>query len=269
VSEVEQEQNLEPRHPGDEGRMPLIEHLKELRVRLIRALIEIAIGFVIAYCFVNRIFQLLAVPLREASHNKVLLIGTGIGEAFFTKIKVALVASLFIASPAVLYEVWRFIAPGLYESERRMAKPFVFFTTIFFLLGGYFCWVVVLKIGYVFFLSEYASIGVTPTLRISEYLNFSAKLLLAFAVTFEMPVLGFFLTRFAVIDYRWMLKQFRYAVLVIFVIAAALTPPDFISQFLLAIPLLLLYGLSIAVSYFFRLEPREVQTAAAGDAPAP
>ena len=150
-----------------------------------------------------------------------------------------------------------------------MAKPFVFFTTIFFLLGGYFCWAVVLKIGYVFFLSQYASIGVTPTLRISEYLNFSAKLLLAFAITFEMPVLGFFLTRFAVIDYRWMLKQFRYAVLVIFIIAAALTPPDFISQFLLAIPLLLLYGLSIAVLYFFRLEPHEIQPPASTDAPAP
>jgi sec-independent protein translocase protein TatC len=108
---------------------------------------------------------------------------------------------------------------------------------------------------------------VTPTLRISEYLNFSAKLLLAFALTFEMPVLGFFLTRFAIIDYRWMLRQFRYAVLVIFVIAAALTPPDFISQFLLAIPLLLLYGVSIGVSYFFRIEPREAASPAGDDAP--
>jgi sec-independent protein translocase protein TatC len=269
VSELEQDHSLGPRRPGDEGRMPLIEHLKELRVRLIRAVIAIAVGFALAYLFVDQIFHILTVPLSQASHNKVLLIGTGIGEAFFTKIKVALVASLFIASPAVLYELWRFIAPGLYETERRMAKPFVFFTTIFFILGGYFCWAVVLKIGYVFFLGQYASIGVTPTLRISEYLNFSAKLLLAFAITFEMPVLGFFLTRFAVIDYHWMLKQLRYAVLVIFVIAAALTPPDFISQFLLAIPLLLLYGLSIAVSYFFRLQPHEIQNPASGDAPVP
>ncbi|MGO9062604.1 MAG: twin-arginine translocase subunit TatC [Candidatus Binataceae bacterium] len=269
MSEVDQEQSAALRGSADEARMPLIEHLKELRVRLIRSIIAIAVGFVLAYLFVDQIFHILTVPLSQASHNKVLLIGTGIGEAFFTKIKVALVAALFISSPAVLYELWRFIAPGLYESERRMAKPFVFFTTIFFLLGGYFCWAVVLKIGYVFFLSQYASIGVTPTLRISEYLNFSAKLLLAFAITFEMPVLGFFLTRFAVIDYHWMLKQFRYAVLVIFVIAAALTPPDFISQFLLAIPLLLLYGLSIAVSYFFRLQPHEVQSSASTDMPAP
>jgi sec-independent protein translocase protein TatC len=266
---VDEQPRTETAHPGEEGRMPLIEHLKELRVRLIRSLIAIAAGFAVSYVFVDQIFRLLTAPLLEVSHNKVLLIGTGIGEAFFTKIKVALVAAVFVASPAVLYEVWRFIAPGLYESERKMAKPFVIFTTIFFITGGYFCWAVVLKISYAFFLSQYASIGVTPTLRISEYLNFSAKLLLAFALTFEMPVLAFFLTRFSIIDYRWMLRQVRYAVLVIFVIAAALTPPDFISQFLLAIPLLLLYGLSIGVSYVFRSQPREVTSPAGGDAPLP
>ncbi len=249
--------------------MPLIDHLKELRVRLIRSLIAVAAGFVVAYGFVDQIFALLTVPLREVSNNKVLLIGTGIGEAFFTKIKVALIAALFVASPAVLYEVWRFIAPGLYESERRTAKPFVLFTTLFFLTGGYFCWAVVLKIGYAFFLAQYASIGVTPTLRISEYLNFSAKLLLAFALTFEMPVLAFFLTRFGIVDYRWLLRQVRYAILVIFIVAAALTPPDFISQFLLAIPLLALYALSIGVSYVFRQQPQEVASTAGGGAPLP
>ncbi len=259
----------ESTYSGDDGRMPLMDHLKELRVRLIRSIIAIAVGFAVAYGFVDQIFFWLTVPLREVSHNNVLLIGTGIGEAFFTKIKVALVAALFVASPAVLYEVWRFIAPGLYESERRMAKPFVLFTTLFFLAGGYFCWAVVLKIGYAFFLSQYASIDVTPTLRISEYLNFSAKLLLAFAITFEMPVLAFFLTRLGIVDHRWMVRQSRYAILIIFIIAAALTPPDFISQFLLAIPLLLLYALSIGVSYVFRQQPREIQTPAEGGAPLP
>jgi sec-independent protein translocase protein TatC len=239
----------------DHSRMPLIEHLKELRVRLIRACLAIAVGFVLAYGFVDQLFRALTWPLREVSHGHVLLIGTGIGEAFFTKIKVALVAALFIASPAVLYEVWKFIAPGLYESERRMARPFVFFTTLFFILGGYFCWAVVLKIGYAFFLAQYASIGVTPTLRISEYLTFSAKLLLAFALTFEMPAFAFFLTRLGLIDHRFLIRQARYAVLGIFVVAAALTPPDFISQFLLAIPLLALYGVSVGVAYLFRLQP--------------
>jgi sec-independent protein translocase protein TatC len=248
--------------PGlDRERMPLIEHLKELRIRLIWAIVALAIGFAVAYGFADQLFALLTWPIRDVSHGKVVLIGTGVGEAFFTKIKVAMVAGLFLASPAVLYQVWKFVAPGLYQAERRMALPFVISATAFFVLGGYFCWAVVFKVGYAFFLSEYSSIGVTPTIRISEYLMFSAKLLLAFAVTFEMPIFAFFLTRLGVIDYRMMLKYFRYAVLAIFVIAAALTPPDMVSQFLLAIPLLALYGLSIAVSYAFRARTTAVVAA--------
>jgi sec-independent protein translocase protein TatC len=231
--------------------MPLLEHLKELRGRLIRCVIAIAVGFTLAYAIDDWLFKILTQPLREAAHGKVLLIGTGVGEAFFTKIKVALIAGLFIASPAVFLEIWKFIAPGLYQSERRLAKPFVLSATVFFLAGGYFCWAVVFKIGYAFFLGQYASIGVTPTLRISEYLAFSSKLLLAFGITFEMPIFAFFLTRLGVIDYRMMLRHLRYAVLGIFVIAMALTPPDMVSPFLLAIPLLILYGLSIGVSYAF------------------
>jgi len=239
----------------EQSRMPLMEHLKELRIRLIRVMIALAIGCGIAYAFADQLFALLTWPIREVSHGHVLLIGTGVGEAFFTKIKVALVAGLFIASPAVLYEIWKFVAPGLYHSERRMAAPFVVSATIFFLLGGYFCWAVVFKVGYAFFLSQYASIGVTPTIRISEYLMFSAKLLLAFALTFEMPIFAFFLTRIGLIDHRQMIHYFRYAILGIFVVSAALTPPDMVSQFLLAIPLLALYGLSIGVSYLFAPSP--------------
>jgi sec-independent protein translocase protein TatC len=252
----------------DEARMPIIAHLKELRIRLIRSLVALTIGFIIAYCVVDYLFQALTWPIREVSNNHVLLIGTGVAEAFFTKIKVAMVASLFIASPAVLYEIWKFIAPGLHLSERKMVAPFVIFGSIFFLLGGYFCWAVVFKVGYAFFLSQYASIGVTPTIRISEYLSFSAKLLLAFAITFEMPIFAFFLTRIGLIDHRMMIKQFRYAVLVIFIVAAALTPPDMISQFLLSIPLLVLYGLSIGVSYFMRSQPT-LATEPVGEPPAP
>ncbi|HEY6394212.1 MAG TPA: twin-arginine translocase subunit TatC [Candidatus Binataceae bacterium] len=240
--------------PG-QARMSLVEHLGELRVRLIRAAIALGVGFLIAYAFADSLFAALTWPIRAVSHGKMLLIGTGVGEAFFTKIKVALIAGLFIASPAVFYENWKFVAPGLYDKERRMALPFIVSATIFFALGGYFCWAVVFKIGYAFFLGQYASIGVTPTLRISEYLAFSAKLMLAFAITFEMPIFAFFFTKLGIIDYKMMLRYFRYAVLAIFVAAAALTPPDMISQFLLAIPLLLLYGISIGVAYFFRAQP--------------
>jgi sec-independent protein translocase protein TatC len=242
--------------------MPLLEHLAELRARLIRSVIAIAIGFLIAYTVDDWLFNVLTYPLRAASHGKLLLIGTGVAEAFFTKLKVALIAGLFIASPAVFFEVWKFIVPGLLESERRLAKPFVISATVLFVAGGYFCWAVVFRIGYAFFLREYASIGVTPTIRISEYLAFSAKLLLAFGITFELPNFAFFLTRIGIIDYRMMIHHLRYAVLAIFVVAVALTPPDMISPFLLAIPLLALYGLSIGVSYCFRNSETTVTEAA-------
>jgi sec-independent protein translocase protein TatC len=251
----------------EQARMSLMEHLQELRTRLIRAFIAIGIGFIIAYLFADPLFQALTWPIREVSGGRVMLIGTGVGEAFYTKIKVALIAGLFVSSPAVFYELWKFIAPGLYEKERRMAKPFVFFATAFFALGGYFCWAVVFKIGYAFFLSQYASIGVTPTIRISEYLSFSAKLLLAFALTFEMPIFAFFFTKLGMIDYKMMISYIRYAILAIFIVAAALTPPDMISQFLLAIPLLLLYALSVGVAYAFRLKPEETAAAAASKQP--
>lgn len=256
---------VEPEGPEGDSRMSIVEHLKELRIRLLRAAIALAVGFFVAYAIDNQIFNALTWPIREVSHGKILLIGTGVGEAFFTKLKVALIAGLFIASPAVFYEIWRFIAPGLYDSERKLARPFVIFATLFFVAGGYFCWAVVFKVGYAFFLSEYASIGITPTIRISEYLAFSTKLLLAFGITFEMPVFAFFLTRVGILDHKMMLHYLRYAIVAIFIVSAALTPPDMVSQFLLAIPLLALYGLSIGVAYVFR--PRDkiaAEPAAAG-----
>src|SRR6516225_8356432 len=242
--------------------MPLLEHLGELRTRLIRSVIALAVGFLIAYAIDDWLFSALTYPLRAASHGRVLLIGTGVAEAFFTKLKVALIAGLFVASPVVFLEIWKFIVPGLYQTERRLAKPFVIFATLFFLAGGYFCWAVVFRIGYTFFLGQYASIGVTPTIRISEYLAFSAKLLLAFGITFEMPIFAFFLTRLGLIDHRMMVHHLRYAVLAVFVVAVALTPPDMISPFLLAIPLLALYGLSIGVSYLFRQRETTITEAA-------
>lgn len=248
---------------AEQARMSLIEHLQELRTRLIRSLIAIAIGFAVAYLVRKQLFAFLTYPIREVSGDKVMLIGTGVGEAFYTEIKVALIAGLFIASPAVFYEIWKFIAPGLYETERRLAKPFVFFATIFFVLGGYFCWAVVFRVGYRFFLDQYATIGVTPTIRISEYLAFSSKLLLAFALTFEMPIFSFFFTKLGMIDYKMMFSYWRYAIVVIFVVSAILTPPDMISMLLLAIPLTLLYVISVGVAWMFRLKPAQPPAPAA------
>jgi sec-independent protein translocase protein TatC len=124
-------------------------------------------------------------------------------------------------------------------------------------LGGYFCWAVVFRVGYRFFLDQYATIGVTPTIRISEYLAFSSKLLLAFALTFEMPIFAFFFTKLGMIDYKMMFGYWRYALVAIFVVSAILTPPDMISMLLLAIPLTMLYAISVGVAWMFRLKPEE------------
>jgi sec-independent protein translocase protein TatC len=152
----------------------------------------------------------------------------------------------------IFYQLWMFVAPGLYDQEKRYARPFVFFATIFFILGAAFCYWVVFPVGYRFFIEEYQSIGVSPAIRISEYLSFSARMLLAFGVTFEMPVITFFLARMGMVTHQTMLSYLRYAVLIIFIVAAVLTPgPDVASQLLMAGPLLVLYGVSIAVAYFF------------------
>ena len=140
----------------------------------------------------------------------------------------------------------------MYTQEKRYVFPFVIFATIFFVLGAGFCYVVVLPVGYAFFIEQYDSIGVQPTLKISEYLTFTSRMLLAFGVTFELPVLAFFFARIGLITHKTLLGYFRYAVVGIFITAAVLTPgPDIASQLLLAGPLLLLYGLSIGVAYFF------------------
>ncbi|MFI5394496.1 MAG: twin-arginine translocase subunit TatC [Candidatus Binatia bacterium] len=242
-------------------KMPLTAHLQELRWRLIKSLLAIAVGFTACYNFAETLFQLLARPLlainagNASQADVVHLIGTGLVEAFFTKLKVSAIAALFLASPVILYQAWKFVAPGLYENEKRYAIPFVLFGTFFFLAGAAFCYEAVLPVGYQFFIAQYGTIQVNPQIRISEYLTFTARMLLAFGVTFELPVVVFFLARFGLVTHRMMLQYTRYAILVIFIVAAMLTPgPDVASQLLMAAPLLVLYGVSIGVAYVFGKE---------------
>jgi sec-independent protein translocase protein TatC len=181
------------------------------------------------------------------------LIGTGVTEAFFTEIKVALAAGLLVASPFVFYQIWRFVAPGLSGGEKRLVVPFVFCATLFFIGGALFCYWIVLPVAFSYFIEQYSTMGVTPAIRIGEYFTFFFRMVLAFGVTFELPVFTFFLVRLGIWDYRFMLRSFRYAIVVIVILAAVLTPtPDVINQSLLALPMLGLYVLSIGVAYLWR-----------------
>lgn len=234
--------------------MPFTAHLEELRSCLIISLVAVAAAFFACFAFSEALFSFLTAPLLRLKTPDLTLIGTGVPEAFFTKIKVAFIAALFFSFPVILWQAWRFVAPGLYEHEKQYARGFVLFGTLFFLLGAWFCYEVIFQVGYGFLLRRYQAIHVRPAIRIGEYLAFSSRLLLAFGITFELPVLAYFLTRVGLIDHRLMLRQFGYAVLLIFFLAAVLTPPDVVSQVLLALPLTALYGVSIAVAYVAQLK---------------
>jgi len=248
-----------------DAKMPLTAHLEELRWRILKGLVAVTVAFIGAYNFADHLFRFLTRPLIADHPGPVELIGTGVTEAFFTKLKVSLIAAVFAASPVLFYQAWKFVAPGLYDQEKRYARPFVVAATFFFVLGAAFCYSIVFPVGYAFFLAEYETIGVAPAIRISEYLSFSARMLLAFGVTFELPVVTFFAARVGVVTHHTMIHYARYAVLVIFIIAAVLTPgPDVASQMLMAGPLLILYALSIGVAYLFA-KPRAPEEENAGE----
>ena len=236
--------------PESDARMPLTAHLEELRTRLIRALLATAAGFALCYAFADRLVSFLIRPLAALRPDQALVIGTGVTEAFFTKLKVSLIAGIFVASPVIFYQAWRFVAPGLYDTEKRVAVPFAAAASFFFVLGAAFCYYLVFPVAFEFFLGEFGSIGVAPQIRISEYLSFASRMLLGFGVTFELPVATFFLARIGVITHRTLLSQWRFAIVAIFIVAAVLTPgPDVASQMMMATPLLILYALSIGVAY--------------------
>jgi sec-independent protein translocase protein TatC len=231
-------------------RMPLTAHLEELRTRIIRALLAIAAGFVASYGFSERLVEWLLRPLTALRPDQAIVIGTGVTDAFFTKLKVAAVAGVFVASPIVFYQAWQFVAPGLYERERRVALPFSAAATFFFVAGAAFCYYLVFPVAFTFFLEEFTSVGISPQIRVSEYLTFTSRMLLAFGATFELPVVTFFLARIGLVTHRMMIAGARYAIVVIFIVAAVLTPgPDVASQMLMATPLLVLYALSIGIAY--------------------
>jgi sec-independent protein translocase protein TatC len=235
--------------------MSLTEHLDELRTRIIRALAATAVGFALAYGWATELVGFLVRPLVSQG-LAVDVIGTGVTDAFFTKLKVAAIAGIFIASPVIFFQAWRFVSPGLYAREKRVALPFTVAATFFFTAGAAFCYEFVFPVAFHFFLEQFASISLGPQIRISEYLTFASRMLLAFGVTFELPVASFFLARVGIITHRTLIDWARYAVVVIFVVAAVLTPgPDVASQLLMAAPLLVLYVLSIGIAWMFGRVP--------------
>ncbi len=243
----------------NEAELSLTEHLAELRSRLIRSAAAVAAGFCICYAFIKPIFDFLSLPLQRVLPPGTPLIFTSYPEAFFTYLKLALTAGIFAASPFILHEIWAFIAPGLYPDERKWTLPFIFFSTFFFIGGAIFGYFAVFPAAFGF-LASYAGADLKLLPSVSEYFSLSIKLLLGFGAAFELPVFMVFLALVGIIDARMLRKNRKYALLIIFIIAAVLTPtPDVLNQCLLAGPLLVLYEISIILVALIgrRKEPRE------------
>jgi sec-independent protein translocase protein TatC len=241
-----------------DSKMPFTQHLEELRRRLIICFIAVGVGFLISYFFAKQIFEIIMRPLIKVLPPGEKLIFTALPEAFITYLKVALLAGIGLASPVIIYQFWRFLAPGLYTRERKALLPIVLFSTVFFLGGALFGYFVVFPFGFKFFIG-FASDSIRALPSIREYLKFATKLLFAFGLIFELPLFAFFLARLGLIRVETLKKQRKYAILIIFIVAAILTPPDVVTQLMMAGPLLLLYELSVWIVKVFGRKPLEVQ----------
>jgi len=235
---------------NDIGKLPFTGHLDELRKRLIVCFISVGIGFVVSYAFKEQLFQILARPLITVMGADDKLIFTGLPEAFFTYLKVAFLSGIMLSTPIILYEFWMFVAPGLYRKEKRLLLPIVFLSTFFFLGGSLFGYFIVFPFGFKFFLG-FASETIKPLPSMKEYLGFSAKLLLAFGLVFELPLIITFFAKLGLITVDFLKKNRKYALLLFFAAAAILTPPDVITQIMMALPLMLLYEISIIGARIF------------------
>lgn len=237
------------------SRAPFLEHLEELRRRLWRAILAVIGAAVVAWLFHEELYAFLTAPLFEILARYELEDAVKfrtIQGAFVFYLKVAILGGFFLGLPVVLYQLWQFVAPGLYRRERRVVLPFVVSSTLLFTGGALFAYYLVLPYAFDFMLGFSIREGpnrLLPDITIEDYLGFVTKLLLAFGVIFEMPLAVAFLASVGVVTHRGMIKWWRYAVVGAFVVGAVLTPPDWITQTMLAIPLIGLYGISIGLAY--------------------
>lgn len=230
-------------------------HLVELRKRLGLSVLSVFIAFIIAFTFHEPILEWVTAPLNEALELVAQLSKKAaegmvtthqVGGAFFVALKVSFFAALLGALPFVLYQIWLFVAPGLYNNEKKMVLPFVIGGSIMFLVGVLFAYYVVTPFGFQFLIT-FGSFLYTPLINIEDYVGFFTKIMMGFGIAFELPVFAYFLALLGLITDQTLKDFFKYAVVIIFIVAALLTPPDVLTQLLMAIPLVLLYGLSILI----------------------
>jgi sec-independent protein translocase protein TatC len=231
-------------------KMTFLDHLEELRRRLIVSFIAVGIAFFACWAFAEPIFGLLQAPLTRFLAPGDKLAYTRLTAPFFLYMKVSFFAGLFVASPVLLLQVWLFVAPGLYKKERRLAAPFIIFGTLFFILGGYFGYHYLLPATCSFFVETGKQFKQMVT--VDDYFSFASTIIMATGLVFETPIIIFFLARLGIVTPAFLLQKFKYAVVFSFIIAAVVTPtPDMVTQSALAVPMILLYLIGIVVAFFF------------------
>jgi len=232
-----------------EGKMSFLEHLDELRKRIVHSAIAIALCVVAGFYWINQIVNFILAPTRQALPTGVKLIYTQPGEAFSLYVQIALIMGVVLAAPYIMYQVWMFIAPGLYSNEKRLAIPFVVFTTLGFLLGAAFNHYIAFPFMMVFFASfNTPDLAFMP--KLDDVFGLYSKMLLGMGVVFQMPTVVFFLAKMKMVTARFLLKHFKYAFLIIFVAAAVITPTgDMMTQAIFAAPMIALYMLSIVIAW--------------------
>jgi sec-independent protein translocase protein TatC len=233
-----------------EDKQPFLSHLKELRDRILICIVALGVAFVLTYSFKEHLFTFLMQPFIKVMPAKSSFIFIGVTEAFITYFKIAIVAAIFVASPVMLYQIWMFVAPGLYEKERRYIFPFIFFGSLLFICGALFCYFVVMPTLYKFFVS-YAADFIIPMPDLKSYMSLTLKLLVIFGLMFQIPLAAFYLARAGIINAKMLSSKRRYAILGVFIVSAMITPPEIMSQVMLAVPLWGLYEVSIVIARIF------------------
>ena len=244
-----------PRKKLDEVEMPFLDHLEELRWRIIRALVSVVIFTIIAFFFSDYLLDFLLYTTKNLNHPINLQV-LKVQSVFIIKLELALIAGIVFSLPYIFYQIWGFVAPGLLEKERRYVVPVILFATLSFLAGSVFAYFVIIPLALDFFLGL-APDNVTNNIALDFYFGFMVRIIMVFGIVFELPVISLFLTKLGILTPQILKKYRRYAIVIFFVIAAILTPPDPTTQVLLAIPLLILYEVTIWISYFFQKKKKE------------
>ena len=228
--------------------MTFLEHLEELRKRLFYSFLVLVAGLFPGWMVSKPLYNILSQPLVKYLPEGTKLVFTKLTEPFMVYIKVSFLAAIFMTAPILFFQAWKFIAPGLYRKEKKYVFPFVFFSSLFFFGGALFGYLIMYPWACRFFISIGSDFQ--SMIAINDFLDFTLKFLLGIALVFEMPTLVFFLAKVGIVSAGWMIRKFKYAVLVIFIIAAIITPtPDMITQTILAVPMIALYWLSILVAF--------------------